>query len=340
MFSERVYIIAEAGVNHNGDISLAKKLIDAGKEAGVDCVKFQTWITEELITKDAQKAEYQRKNDGEGSQYDMLKKLELSFSDFRELKRYSEDQGIDFLSTPDEKKSLDFLVDELQIKLIKVGSGEIRNLLYLKQIGQKKLPVILSTGMSNIADVEIAYYTLIENGAPNVGLLHCTSEYPAPFETVNLKAMNTLKEVFKTKVGYSDHTVGIEISIAAVAMGAQIIEKHFTLDKTMEGPDHKASLDPLELSTLVKSIRNVSNALGDGIKRIQPIEKATLKVVGKGIYANQDLPSGTILTEEMLVGKRPSNGLGMENYHTIIGKKIKQSISKGNAIQLNLIDFE
>ena len=340
MFSERVYIIAEAGVNHNGDISLAKKLIDAGKEAGVDCVKFQTWITEELITKDAPKAEYQLKNDGEGSQFDMLKKLELSFDDFRELKKYSEEQGIDFLSTPDEKKSLDFLVDELQIKLIKVGSGEIRNLLYLKQIGQKKLPVILSTGMSNIADVEIAYYTLIENGAPTVALLHCTSEYPAPFETVNLNAMNTMKEVFKTKVGYSDHTVGIEISIAAVAMGAKIIEKHFTLDKTMDGPDHKASLDPTELKNLVKSIRNVSNALGDGIKRIQPIEKDTLKVVGKGIYTNQDLTAGTILTEDMLVGKRPCTGLGMENYSIIIGKKIKQSISKGKAIDLNLIDFE
>ena len=340
MFSERVYIIAEAGVNHNGDIRLAKKLIDAGKEAGVDCVKFQTWITEELITKDAPKAKYQLKNDGEGSQFDMLKKLELSFNDFRELKRYSEEQGIDFLSTPDEKKSLDFLVDELKIKLIKVGSGEIRNLLYLKQIGQKKLPVILSTGMSNISDVEIAYYTLLENGATHVALLHCTSEYPAPYETVNLRAMNTLKEVFKTDVGYSDHTNGIEISIAAVALGARIIEKHFTLDKDMEGPDHKASLDPKELNNLVKSIRNVSNALGDGIKRIQPVERETLKVVGKGIYSNQDLKVGTIITEEMLVGKRPCKGIGMEHFSLIIGKKTNQSISKGTSIDFHLINFE
>jgi N,N'-diacetyllegionaminate synthase len=219
MFEDKIYIIAEAGVNHNGSLELAKQLIDAGKKAGVDCVKFQTWKTEELLTEDAPKADYQLKNDGDSSQFEMLKKLELSYADFKELKAYSESIGVDFLSTPDEKKSLDFLVDDLNIKLIKVGSGEVSNLLYLKQIAQKKLPVILSTGMSNMADVERAYYTLIENGAPEVALLHCTSEYPAPLNTVNLKAMDTLKSVFQTIVGYSDHTEGIAISLAAAARG-------------------------------------------------------------------------------------------------------------------------
>lgn len=332
MFENKIYIIAEAGVNHNGDINLAKKLIDAGKAAGVDCVKFQTWKTEELITADAPKAAYQVSNDGEGTQFDMLKKLELSYDEFRELKTYAATVGVDFLSTPDELSSLNFLIDELQLPLIKVGSGEINNLLYLKQIARKKRPVILSTGMCNLADVERAYYTLIDNGAPEVAILHCTSEYPAPLETVNLRAMDTLQAAFKTTVGYSDHTAGIAISLAAAARGARIIEKHFTLDKNMDGPDHKASLDPTELAALVSGIREIEKALGDGIKRIQPVEIATQKVVKKGIYTTRELKAGTIIDESMLVGKRPVADIGMEDYEQLIGLELKSDLGKGSAI--------
>lgn len=332
MFEDRIYIIAEAGVNHNGDLDLAKKLIDAGKAAGVDCVKFQTWKTEALITKDAPKAAYQIENDGEGSQFEMLKKLELSYSDFKELQHYSKQTGIDFLSTPDELDSLNFLVDELNLPLIKIGSGEINNLLYLKQIAGKKRPVILSTGMCNLADVERAYQVLIENGAPEVAILHCTSEYPAPLETVNLKAMDTLKDAFKVTVGYSDHTKGITISLAAAARGARIIEKHFTLDKQMEGPDHKASIDPAELKALVDGIRAIELSLGDGIKRIQEVEKGTQLVVKKGIYTKSDLKAGDILLEEHLVGKRPLTDLGMEEYESILGKKLTVDLKKDSPI--------
>lgn len=340
MFENRIYIIAEAGVNHNGDIHLAKKLIDAGKAAGVDCVKFQTWKTEVLLTADAPKANYQIENDGEGSQFEMLKKLELSYNDFKELQVYSKQLGVDFLSTPDEQESLNFLVDELDLPLIKVGSGEINNLLYLKQIARKKRPVILSSGMCNLADVERAYLTLIENGAPEVAILHCTSEYPAPLETVNLKAMDTLRDAFKVTVGYSDHTDGIAISLAAAARGARIIEKHFTLDKTMDGPDHKASLDPQELKTLVDGIRAIELSLGDGIKRIQEVEKATQLVVKKGIYAKLDLKAGELITEEHLVGKRPVAELGMEEYESILGKRLTVDVKKDMAISRKHISWD
>lgn len=340
MFEDKIYIIAEAGVNHNGSLEIAKQLIDAGKDAGVDCVKFQTWKTEELITKSAPKAAYQVENDGEGSQFDMLKKLELSYDDFKELKLYSEKVGVDFLSTPDELSSLNFLVDELGMDLIKVGSGEIGNLIYLKQIAKKNKDVILSTGMSNLADVETAYYALKDNGAKSIAILHCTSEYPAPFETVNLKAMDTLKNAFKTTVGYSDHTVGIAISIAAAARGARIIEKHFTLDKSMPGPDHKASIDPKELKELVDSVRAVEKSLGDGIKRIQDIENNTKTVVGKGIYAKIDLKKGQIIDESILVGKRPILEINMNQYTQLIGRKLKNDIPANEAIQWKDIEFE
>jgi N-acetylneuraminate synthase len=340
MFEDRIYIIAEAGVNHNGDINLAKKLIDAGKEAGVDCVKFQTWKTEELITKDAPKAAYQEANDSSDNQFEMLKKLELSYADFVELKKYSEANGIDFLSTPDELTSLNFLIDELDLPIIKVGSGEINNLLYLKQIARKKRKVILSTGMCNVADVERAYYTLLDNGATEVAILHCTSDYPAPLESVNLKAMDTLKSVFQTTVGYSDHTEGIAISIAAAARGARIIEKHFTLDKTMDGPDHKASLDPSELRNLVEAVRAVERSMGNGIKKIQPNEVDTQLVVKKGVYAKTKLKEGAILTENDLVGKRPMGFIGMEQYELLIGKRLTETVEAGEAIGWHHLAFK
>lgn len=340
MFDDRVYIIAEAGVNHNGNIDIAKQLISAAKEAGADCVKFQTWKTEELITEDAPKADYQLKNDGDGSQFEMLKKLELSYSEFSELKHYAEKTEIDFLSTPDELKSLNFLADELNLPIIKIGSGEISNLLFLKQIALKRKKVILSTGMSNLGDVEKAYLTLRNNGATEVALLHCTSEYPAPYNTVNLLAMDTLKVAFKTTVGYSDHTEGIAISVAAVAKGARIIEKHFTLDRKMPGPDHLASIEPKEFQKMVESIRQVEIALGDGIKNIQASEIETQKVVKKGIYATEHIPSGTVITEYHLVGKRPNKGIGIEHYETIIGKQARTDISKGHPIFPDNISWE
>ena len=334
-----VLIIAEAGVNHNGSIEKAMELIKLAKECGADVVKFQTWVTEELISLDAPKAAYQISNDESLSQFEMLKKLELSFEDFRKLKKYADEIKINFLSTPDEEKSLDFLVDDLEMKLIKVGSGEVTNIPYLKKIGQKKLPVILSTGMSYLSEVEKAYYTLLESGALEVTILHCTSNYPASFESVNLHAMITIRDAFKVKVGYSDHTVGNEVSIAAVALGASVIEKHFTLDKNLPGPDHKASINPEELRLLVKEIRNIEAALsGNGIKAPAKEEVDTKKVVQKGIYFNKDLKAGSIIKIEDLTFKRPVGaGLPASEYLFIVGRSLKKDMIKGELINLNII---
>jgi len=338
----RVVIIGEAGVNHNGDIHLAKKLIDIGAEAGVDYVKFQTWVTELLLDENAPKAEYQKKNDGEETtQYQMLKSLELSYDDFIELNRYSIEKGVKFLSTPDEEKSLNFLVDKLNIPLIKVGSGEITNIPSLRKIGKKKMEVILSTGMSNLGDVENAYNALIESGAKSVVLLHCTSNYPAPYETINLKAMCTLREAFKTKVGYSDHSEGISVSLAAVALGAEIIEKHFTIDQNMIGPDHKASMSPDELKMLVKEIRIIEKAMaGSGRKEIQELEKETKKVVSKGLYFKESVLKGTRISEEMLNAKRPEKGISSSNLDICIGKKLRRDINVNEALTWGDLDFE
>lgn len=338
MFNEfkNIFIIAEAGVNHNGDVNLAKKLIDAAKQAGADCVKFQTWITDEIIDISAPKADYQKFNDGEDtSQYEMLKRLELTFDEFAGLKRYAEQTGILFLSTPDEKSSLDFLAERLKLPILKIGSGEVNNFLFLKQVAHKKTPVILSTGMSDLADVEKAYYLLLEYGCPEVALLHCTSEYPAPYDSVNLKAIQTLQNTFKTTVGYSDHTEGFEISIAAVAMGAKIIEKHFTLDKTLPGPDHKASINPVELKQMVGSIRNVEQAMGDGVKKPHLKEVETKKVVQKGLYASRDLKRGDIILTDDLVGKRPVIFVSIDQADHFIGKQLSRDLKRGMPLSLN-----
>jgi len=283
-----VYIIAEAGVNHNGQFDLALKLCDEAKRAGVDAIKFQTWKTENIVTSSAALATYQEENIStkSDSQFEMLKKLELSYADFIRINTYCNQIGITFLSTPDDEESLDFLVG-LDLDFIKVGSGEVTNIPYLRKIGLKKQRVVLSTGMSTLGDVERAYNTLLNAGATSVDLLHCTTNYPCPMNEVNLKAMLTLKEAFKCNVGYSDHTMGIEVPIAAVAMGATIIEKHFTLDKTMDGPDHKASLNPQELSKMVLSIRNIEEALGNGIKEPNHSEKEISTVVLKSIVAKK-----------------------------------------------------
>lgn len=315
----KTYIIAEAGVNHNGRIDLALRLCDAAKEAGVDAVKFQTWRTENIVTKNACKAEYQENNTGSGqSQFEMLKELELSYTDFDKINEYCKKIGIQFLSTPDEEESLNYLCS-LNMPFLKIGSGEVTNIPYLRKIGSKRQKVILSTGMSTLSDVETAYNTLIESGAPMVALLHCTTNYPCPYEEVNLNAMRTLKEAFKCRVGYSDHTMGIEVPVAAVAMGAEIIEKHFTLDKTMAGPDHKASLEPQELKQMVTSIRNIEMALGDGIKRPNASEKKNAEVVLKRIIASKHIKKGDLLGEHNIALLRSSNGLPAKYWDMIDG---------------------
>lgn len=315
-----VFIIAEAGVNHNGDITLAKKLIDVAVEAGVDAVKFQTWKTELLVTKDAKQAEYQTENTKiEESQFDMLKKLELSYEDFRELKDYCDAKNILFLSTPDEVSSANFLV-ELQ-DIFKIGSGELTNLPFLRHIGGLGKKVILSTGMGNLREIEDALKVLIVAGTPKekITILHANTQYPTPMEDVNLNAMLTIRDKLGVKVGYSDHTLGIEVDIAAVAMGATIIEKHFTLDNNMDGPDHKASLNPNELKRMVKAIRNIELALGSFSKEPSPSEKSNIEIVRKSIVASSGIKKGEILSEENLTVKRPSNGISPMKWDEIVG---------------------
>lgn len=329
-----VYIIAEAGVNHNGKLDLALKLCDAAKETGVDAVKFQTWKTENIVTAQARQAAYQTENTGkEESQYDMLKNLELSYDHFRTIQDYCKKIGLDFLSTPDEEESLEFLVS-LGLPFIKVGSGEVTNIPYLRKIGACKMPVILSTGMSNIGQVATAYDTLLQAGAKEVSLLHCTTNYPCPMDEVNLKAMLTLREAFKCHVGYSDHTMGTEVPVAAVALGAEIIEKHFTLDRTMEGPDHKASLEPAELKLMVQQIRNIEAALGDGIKRPNKSEAENAKVVQKSILAKKPIKKGEVLSEENLVAKRAGAGISSIHWDVVVGTKALQDYAIDEPIKL------
>lgn len=317
----RVLIIAEAGVNHNGKLDLAYKLCDTAKEAGVDIIKFQTWNTDLVITKNTRMAEYQSENlCSSESQYEMLKKLELSYAHFRLVKEHCENIGIRFLSTADERESLDFLIG-LGIDLVKLGSGEITNIPYLRYVGGLNLPVILSTGMSNLAQVASAYDTLVNAGAKDISILHCTTNYPCPMDEVNLKAMCTLRDAFKCPVGYSDHTMGTEVPVAAVALGAEIIEKHFTLGRTMEGPDHKASLEPAELKLMVNQIRNIEAALGDGIKRPNKSEMKTAKVVLKSILAKRPIKKGELLTPENLVVKRIESGISATYWDVVVGTK-------------------
>lgn len=318
---EHVLIIAEAGVNHNGKLDLAYKLCDAAKEAGVDVIKFQTWNTDLVITKNTRMADYQAENlSSSESQYEMLKKLELSYAHFKMIKEHCDKIGIRFLSTADETESLNFLLG-LGIDLVKLGSGEITNIPYLRYVGGLHLPVILSTGMSNLAQVAIAYDTLAKAGAEDISILHCTTNYPCPMDEVNLRAMVTLRDAFKCRVGYSDHTMGTEVPVAAVALGAEIIEKHFTLDRNMEGPDHKASLEPAELKLMVNQIRNIEVALGDGIKRPNKSEVENAKVVLKSILAKRPIKKGELLTPDNLVVKRFSSGISSTYWDVIVGTK-------------------
>ena len=334
MINQTVYIIAEAGVNHNGQLDLALRLCDIAKESGADAVKFQTWKTEKIVTKKALLAEYQKENlNGKSSQFEMLKRLELGYDEFAVLKEYCDKIGICFLSTPDTEEDMDFLL-ELGMPVLKIGSGDVTNVPFLLNIGQRKQKVILSTGMSTLADIEIAYNTLLESGATEVALLHCTTNYPCPYDEVNLRAMNTIKQAFKCQVGYSDHTMGIEVPIAAVAMGAEIIEKHFTLDRNMEGPDHRASLEPQELKRMVASIRNIEKAMGDGIKRPNASEKKNAEVVLKRIIANSPIKKGEMLCESNLSLLRSSEGLPAKYWYLVAGKLATKDYQVDEPIEL------
>lgn len=329
-----VFIIAEAGVNHNGSFELAKKLIDKAVWAGADCVKFQTFKSENCISVYAEKANYQKKTtDANESQLDMVRKLELSYNQFRELRNYCNQKGIMFLSTPFDLESIDFLA-ELGVKTWKIPSGEITNYPFLRAIGKKKESVIMSTGMCTMEDVHAAVKVLKDFGTTDITLLHCTTEYPAPYDSVNLKAMLTLQKEFGCKVGYSDHTNGIEIPVAAVAMGAAVIEKHFTLDKNMEGPDHKASLEPDELKQMVQSIRNVESALGNGVKQPSDAEKKNIAIARKSIVAKCEIKKGDIFTEENITAKRPGNGISPMQWNEIIGKTAVRGFSPDEIIEV------
>ncbi len=329
----KVLIIAEAGVNHNGDIAIAKKLVDEAKKSGADIVKFQTFDPKKLASKNAVMAEYQKENLGvEESQEEMLNKLALKPNDFIELAAYCQRVGIGFLSTPFEIGSIRFL-DNLQ-KLWKIPSGEITNYPYLVEIAKTEKEVILSTGMCTLEEVDAALKVLKENGAGKVTLLHCTTNYPTPMQDVNLIAMITLKEHCNCAVGYSDHTQGIEVPVAAVALGAEVIEKHFTLDRNMEGPDHKASLEPNELLAMVKAIRNIEMALGTGIKAPSESEKPNIAVVRKSIMASKRIRAGETLTEENLTTKRPGTGINPMRWNEIIGTKAKRDFEEDELIEL------
>ncbi|MEE1250762.1 MAG: N-acetylneuraminate synthase [Lachnospiraceae bacterium] len=331
---EHVFIIAEAGDNHNGNFDLALQLVDKAVEAGADCVKFQTFVTENVVSKFAEKAEYQKENTGaDENQYEMIKKLELSFDQFREIQAYCQKKGIIFLSTPFDLDSIDFL-QEINIPFWKIPSGEITNLPYLIRIAKTGKDIILSTGMSTMEEIASALDILKCNGAGKITLLHCNTEYPTPYEDVNLRAMKTLKDTFQVPVGYSDHTQGIEVPIAAVASGACVIEKHFTLDKTMEGPDHKASLEPDELKNMVSAIRNIEKAMGAEEKFPTKSEKKNITIARKSIVAKCDIKKGEQLTEDNLYVKRPGDGISPMKWFDVIGTTAIRNFKEDELIEL------
>ncbi len=329
-----VYIIAEAGVNHNGSLDLAKKLVDKAKESGADCIKFQTFVSGNLVSKNTNKADYQRKQANiYETQLEMLRKLELSFEDFIGLKKYCKDKGISFVSTAFDLESVDFL-NQLDMPFWKIPSGEITNLPYLIKIANTHKPIIMSTGMSTLEEIEDAMKVLYDNGANNITILHCTTEYPAPYNEVNLKSIGTLRKKFSLNVGYSDHTKGIEIPIAAAAMGATVIEKHFTLDRNMEGPDHKASLEPDELKSMVTAIRNVECAIGNGIKKPSESEMKNITIVRKSIIAKTDIKKGDIFTEDNITVKRPGNGISPMKWFEILGQESIRDFIEDELIEI------
>ena len=333
----RVLIIAEAGVNHNGDLLLARKLIEAAADAGADYVKFQTFKAENLVTRSAKKAAYQVKNinDGDNSQFQMLKNLEMPYEWHFELRDYANSLGIKFLSTGFDEESIDFL-DDLGIDLFKIPSGEITNRPYLNHIAKKGKKVIFSTGMANMQEILDAMNVFIQEGIEKdrITILHCNTEYPTPMKDVNLKAMNSIGEVLGVQVGYSDHTLGIEVPVAAVALGAKVIEKHFTLDKSMPGPDHIASLEPSELKSMIKAIRNIELAMaGTGIKEPSQSELKNIAVVRKSLHFRKDLQAGHVIINNDLIALRPGFGVSPMQIEFYIGKKLNQNVDAFSMIE-------
>jgi len=335
--NDHVIIIAEAGVNHNGSIEIAKRLVDKAVEAGVDYIKFQTFKTENLVSKDAKKAEYQKRNmQGEDdSQFNMLKKLELTSQQHEELISYCQQKGIKFFSTAFDLDSIEYLAS-LHLGVWKIPSGEITNYPYIKKIASYGQPVIMSTGMCDDNDITNALSVLEKFGTAreNVTILHCNTQYPTPMEDVNLKAMQTIQKTYNVKVGYSDHTKGIEVPIAAVALGATVIEKHFTLDRNMPGPDHKASLEPNELKAMVSAIRNIEKALGDGVKKVSLSEQSNKSVARKSIVAAYDIKKGETLNENNMAVKRPGTGINPMKWEEVIGKIAPRDFKEDELIEL------
>lgn len=330
----KVFVIAEAGVNHNGSITLAKKLIDVASKAGADAIKFQTFKAKKLTTKNSMKASYQKNliNKKE-SQFDMLKRFELNKKKHLALISYCKKKNIEFLSSPFDHHSIE-LLNRLGLKKFKIPSGEITNLPYLRHIGQLKKKIILSTGMSNISEIKNALNVLIKSGTlkKNIIILHANTAYPTPMKDVNLKAMVRMGKIFNVRYGYSDHTLGTEVDIAAVAMGASCIEKHFTLDRKMQGPDHKASLEPDELISMVRSIRNIELAIGNGEKKLSNSEKKNIKVVRKSIIAKSAIKRGEILSKKNITVKRPGNGISPMRWDEVIGTKAKKNYKEDELI--------
>ncbi len=329
-------IIAEAGVNHNGSIELARQMVEEAHHCGVDYVKFQTFKAEKIANKFAGQAEYQRHNlKKKSSQVEMLRQLEINFDDFRLLNDYCKNVGIKFMSTPFDLESIDFLTD-LGMDYMKVPSGEITNLPYLRKIAKTGIPVIMSTGMCRMGEIEDAMDVLYTGGlsTDRITLLHCNTEYPTPMIDVNLRAMETLRSAFGTKVGYSDHTKGIEVPIAAVAMGASVIEKHFTLDRTLPGPDHVASLESDELKLMVDSIRNIELAMGHSEKCVSSSERKNISVARKSIVAAKYIKNGEILSEDNLTVKRPGNGISPMKWDSVIGMSAKRDFQEDELIEL------
>jgi len=332
-----VFIIAEAGVNHNGSLDMAYQLVDAAAQSGADAVKFQTFKAENIVTPQAPKADYQKQTtDAAESQFAMIKRLELSYDAFRQLKAYCDLQNIVFLSTPFDEESADFLT-ELDIPAFKIPSGEVTNLPFLAYVARKQKPIILSTGMAYLSEVDEAVRIIQQNACQELVLLHCVSNYPADPAEVNLRAMQTMSHAFQLPVGYSDHTLGNEIALASVAMGASVIEKHFTLDKNLPGPDHKASLEPVELKAMIQGIHKVESALGSGRKTPTASEQNAAAVARKSLVAAYDLPAGTIITPKMITAKRPGTGLPPSLITYVLGRTLQIDIKAETQIELEML---
>jgi N-acetylneuraminate synthase/N,N'-diacetyllegionaminate synthase len=332
------FIIAEAGVNHNGKLDLAKKMVEVAAEAGVDAIKFQTFRAEKIVSQFTPKAEYQkRQTDLNESQLEMLKKYELGWEEFKILADFTRQKNLIFLSSPFDEESADFL-EEIGVSAYKIPSGEITNLPLLQHIAQKKKPILLSTGMATLGEVEAAVEVLKSSGATEIALLHCVSNYPTSLKEVNLRVMESLRSAFRLLIGFSDHTLGVTASLAAVAMGASIIEKHFTLDKKMPGPDHQASLSPKELKKLVQGIREVEEALGDGVKKLTAEEKEIKRVIRKKIVARRNLPAGTVISFDCIALKRSPEGLDPQYLELIFERKTKVQIARDEPITLDKLE--